>query len=188
MDRKGKLCVTNGRTMRSCALSACVGFVILLGCGEETMIGPDDPDPAEESSPLAPETADRILPEGSYDITLRACERCVPGSMPDYLLAFSGGVRATVVITAATESTASMEFVEMQRLGETSVDPLGLFAERIISLAWDGPEGVFRGFVEYGTAALFVASLRRATDGLQCGFDLVHLKHDVGATSCSVAD
>lgn len=60
--------------------------------------------------------------------------------------------------------------------------------DRIIRLAWNGPDGVFRGFVDYGTAALFVASFRRVDGGLECDFDLFHLKHDAGPTSCSVAD
>lgn len=169
-------------------IGAALVAVVLIACSGEAPAGPEAPDPPEDSTPVAPEPSDRVLPEEVFDVTLRACERCVPGTVPDYLLAFSDGVRARFAIMAATESTASVELVEMRRLGETSADLLGLFGGRIIHLVWNGPEGVFRGFVEYGTAALFVASLHRAGSQLECDFDLLHLKHDVGATSCSTAD
>lgn len=186
--RRMRKTVGKGKSAAGSRTGAVVLAVVLAACGGDGPAAPEAPDPAGDSTPVAPEVADRVLPEETFELTLRACERCEPGSVPDYLLAFSEGVRATVAIMAATESTASVELVEMRRSGETSVDLLGLFGGRIIHLVWDGPEGAFHGFVEYGTAALFVASFRRADAELECDFDLLHLKHDVGATSCSVVD
>ncbi|MFW6084948.1 MAG: hypothetical protein ACODAA_07030 [Gemmatimonadota bacterium] len=181
MSRIRKIFAGKERTLGPRARAA-VLVTVLAACGGDAPGAPEAPDP----TPAAPETSDRVLPEGTFELSLSACERCGPGSVPNYLLAFADGVRARITIMAATETTASVELVEMRRLGESAGGLLGLFAEPVVRLAWDGPEGVFRGFVEYGTAALFVARMRRAGDELECGFDLIHLKHDVGPTTCRV--
>ncbi len=158
-------------------------LTMLTSCG-------DSPGAPEETTPPAEApsgASDRALPEGTYDVALVACETCSAGSVPDYLAAFSEGVDGTIAVSAATESTASLLLLEMRSRG-TKENLLGLFGASVVPLAWDGPASEFSGFVEYGTAALFIAELRRSDGEIRCDFDLFHLKHDVGPTSCVVLD
>ena len=127
-----------------------------------------------------------MLPEGTYQVTYTACRACPPGSTPDYLLAFSQDVQGTVTIAGAAPSGATLLLVEMRESG--SRDILGFFADAIIALKWNEVHAAFLGVVDYGGAAEFIPIFRRDGERLECDFDVFHLKHDVGATTCAVAD
>jgi hypothetical protein len=135
-----------------------------------------------------PDPSDRVLPEGTYDVTYSACRTCVAGVVPDYLLMFAEGVRGTVTITDAAEWHASLRLVDMHAGEDSSTDILGLFGSSLVALLWDPTARTFEGRVPYGAASEFIPSFRVSDGGLRCEFDLFHAKHDVGATSCSVSE
>ena len=128
-----------------------------------------------------------MLPEGTYDIAYAACSACDPGAVPDYLAILAGRLRGVVTIDAAEEYSATLHLVEMRRDGDPGVDVLDLFRSPVVALGWNADTRMFDGRVPYGAAADFVPMFRRVGDDLVCDFDVRHAKHDVGATSCSVA-
>lgn len=150
----------------------------------------DDPGTAGPD-PIAPEGgASDVLPEGTYDVTLRACGECEPGVVPDYLLAFAGGVRGVMAITHATDRSAALRLLDMHASGSDLGDIRDLFALTVIPLqrVEDGADAPYSGAVGYGAAAEFSVALRPDDGGVECEFTLSHLKHDAEPTTCRVRE
>jgi hypothetical protein len=152
----------------------------VLSCGDDPA-APADPPPADEPEPTV-----RILPEGVYGVSFLACEACEPRAVPDYLLVLARGIRGTVQIVGAAESGAALRLIEMRDAGDEA-DVRGLFAALTIPLAWDWTAAGFRGAVNYGATAVFMPILRRDGEAVECDFEVFHVKHDVGSTTCTAS-
>ena len=146
------------------------------GCGDTSVSGPPD---------ATPDRTNRTLPEGTYEVTFTACRACEPGSVPDYLLVLGRGLEGRVEIAGAGQSGATLRLIEMQDAGSELGDVLGFFADVTIPLAWSEADAAFRGAVSYGAASVFEPIFRRSGESLECDFEVFHLKHDVGATTCT---
>lgn len=167
------------------AAVAAIAAIACLSCGDGPSSPEIDPPPADD--PIPPAHTDRILTEGTYDVAYTACQACDPGVVPDYLVAFSQGVDGVVTISHADQWTAALRLVEMRQAGDDPEDLIGLFNERVVFLSWNDADAAFRGAVPYGPAADFLPMFKRDGGSFRCDFDILHRKHDVGATTCSVS-
>lgn len=134
---------------------------------------------------------DRALPEGTYNVRLTGCEECPPADTPDYLVALANGIEGTMRVSGATATGATLELVDMRRSTDATSDVLGWFPQTRVDLAWDEglPDGPgFTGTMDFGGAAALLPTVRRDGDAISCSFTVFHLKHDVGDTTCVVAD
>lgn len=181
----------DGRGLRR--LRHCTGTMLLLAallaCDGDDPISPENGTVAPD--PMPPDdNGSEVLPEGTFDVTLRACGECEPGVVPDYLLAFAGGVQGVMAITHATDRSAALRMLDMRASGSDLEDIRDLFALTVIALQRvdSGRDAVYRGAVGYGAAAEFSMLFRPGDDGLRCEFALSHLKHDAQPTTCTVSD
>lgn len=180
------------KVLQSLARSMVGGRCVLV-LAAALACGGDDPNPLEpappsaDEDPVAPEADHRVLPEGMYHVRYHACDACPRDTTPDYLLVFAGGVDGVVTIGGATRSGATVVFHEMRAADTPAFDLLRAFNTVAVTLDWNDGLEVFEGFVHYATGA-FLPTFHRDGDRLRCGFDVFHLKYDIGQATCTVED
>lgn len=188
LDDRRRLDGRGQRRLRHCTGTMLL-LAALLACDSADPISPENGTAGPD--PMPPENdASEVLPEGTFDVTLRACGECDPGVVPDYLVAFAGGVRGVMAITHATDRSAALRLLDMRASGSELDDIRDLFALTVIPLqrVEGGTNAAFRGAVGYGAAAEFRVALRPGDGELQCDFAVLHLKHDAEPTTCTVID